>query len=59
MHLDFTIDGLLQNLEIKGGDKAYCQALADAATRATFPPFTDERVFQDMGSSRWNMEGQP
>lgn len=59
MHLDFTVDGLLQNLEIKGGDKAYCQALADAATRATFPPFIDERVFQDMGSARWNMEGQP
>lgn len=59
VHLDFTIDGTLQNFIIKHGDKDYCHALADAAERAKFPPFTDQHVYDVMGSARWNMHGQP
>jgi colicin import membrane protein len=59
VHLDFNIDGTLQNFIIKHGDKDYCDALADAAKRAKFPPFTDQHVYDDMGSARWNMHGQP
>ncbi|WP_426506112.1 cell envelope integrity TolA C-terminal domain-containing protein [Serratia proteamaculans] len=59
VHLDFTIDGTLQNFIIKSGDKDYCDALAEAAKRAKFPAFTDQHVYDDMGSARWNMHGQP
>lgn len=58
-HLDFKMDGTLQNFIIKGGDADYCQALLDASTRAVFPAFSDRHVYDDMGSARWNMEGQP
>jgi len=58
-HLDFKIDGTLDNFIIKGGDKDYCNALKVAAKRARFPAFTDQHVFDVMGSARWNMEGQP
>ena len=59
VHLDFKIDGTLQNFIIKGGDKDYCFALAEAATRARFPAFADQHVYDVMGSARWNMQGQP
>jgi len=59
VHLDFKKDGTLENFIVKGGDKDYCQALAGAAKRARFPAFNDQRVFDEMGSARWNMEGQP
>ncbi|MDH2066326.1 cell envelope integrity TolA C-terminal domain-containing protein [Pantoea sp. GD03673] len=58
-HLDFKIDGTLDKFIVKGGDKDYCRALTDAAKRARFPAFTDQHVFDVMGSARWNMEGQP
>ncbi|WP_282677558.1 cell envelope integrity TolA C-terminal domain-containing protein [Serratia marcescens] len=59
MHIDFTIDGDLQNIIVKDGDAEYCAALVDAAKRAKFPPFANQHVFDVMGSARWNMEGQP
>ncbi|EOC1287891.1 cell envelope integrity TolA C-terminal domain-containing protein [Cronobacter sp. JZ38] len=59
VHLDFEKDGRLVNFIIKDGDQAYCQALKEAAGRATFPPFTHDRVYNDMGSARWDMQGQP
>ena len=58
-HLDFKIDGTLDNFIVKGGDKDYCNALIEAAKHARFPAFTDQHVFDVMGSARWNMEGQP
>ncbi|WP_337025320.1 cell envelope integrity TolA C-terminal domain-containing protein [Pantoea anthophila] len=58
-HLDFRKDGTLEHFIIKGGDKAYCNALREAAKNARFPEFTDQHVFDVMGSARWNMEGQP
>ncbi|WHQ76744.1 cell envelope integrity TolA C-terminal domain-containing protein [Pantoea sp. Lij88] len=58
-HLDFKIDGTLDNFIVKGGDRDYCKALIEAAKRARFPAFTDQHVFDVMGSARWNMEGQP
>jgi membrane protein involved in colicin uptake len=58
-HLDFKKDGTLDNFIVKGGDKDYCQALTEAAKHARFPAFTDQHVFDVMGSARWNMEGQP
>ncbi|QJT80705.1 cell envelope integrity TolA C-terminal domain-containing protein [Kosakonia sp. MUSA4] len=57
MHLDFNYDGKLQNIIIKGGDKAYCDALEVAAKKADFPPFTDQKVYDVMSSARWNMQG--
>lgn len=59
VHLDFKIDGTLQNFIVKGGDENYCHALAEASKRAVFPPFKDQHVFDEMGSSRWNIHGQP
>lgn len=59
VHLDFTIEGILQNFIIKGGDKDYCYALAEAAKKAKFPPFPSQYVYDIMGSSRWDMQGQP
>ncbi|MFS2225115.1 cell envelope integrity TolA C-terminal domain-containing protein [Pantoea sp. B65] len=59
LHLDFKIDGTLQNVIIKSGDKDYCHALAEAAKRAKFPAFTDQHVYDVMGSARWDMHGQP
>lgn len=59
VHLDFKIDGTLQNFIIKSGDKEYCHALAEAAKLAKFPAFTDQHVYDVMGSARWNMHGQP
>ncbi|AMG59085.1 cell envelope integrity TolA C-terminal domain-containing protein [Pantoea vagans] len=59
VHLDFKKDGTLENFIIKRGDKDYCRALTEAAKRARFPAFTDQHVFDVMGSARWNMEGQP
>ncbi|MEG3131136.1 cell envelope integrity TolA C-terminal domain-containing protein [Pantoea cypripedii] len=59
VHLDFNIDGTLQNLIVKGGDENYCHALVEASKRAVFPPFKDPQLFNDMGSSRWIMHGQP
>ncbi|WAT09526.1 cell envelope integrity TolA C-terminal domain-containing protein [Rouxiella badensis] len=59
VHLDFEMGGTLQNFIVKGGDKDYCHALVEASKRAVFPPFKDPKVFNDMGSSRWNMQGQP
>ncbi|HEM8686460.1 TPA: tolA family protein [Citrobacter koseri] len=58
-HLDFKVDGTLQNFIVKGGDKDYCAALQKASERATFPAFTDRRVYFNMSSARWNFEGQP
>lgn len=59
VHLDFNIDGTLQNFIIKGGDEGYCHALAEAAKHAKFPPFKDQHIYDVMGSSRWDMHGQP
>lgn len=59
VHLDFKIDGTLQNFIVKGGDQEYCDALLEASRHAKFPAFTDQHVYDVMGSARWNMEGQP
>lgn len=59
MHLDFNIDGSLRHLIVKDGDKDYCQALEEAAKNAKFPPFTDQHIFDVMGSARWDMHGLP
>lgn len=59
VHIDLKIDGTLQNFIIKGGDKDYCHALAEAAKRAKFPAFTDQHVYDVMGSARWDLHGQP
>ncbi|ROP62777.1 cell division and transport-associated protein TolA [Enterobacter sp. BIGb0383] len=59
VHLDFNIDGVIQHFIIKGGDKDYCDALAQAAKVAKFPAFTDQHVYDVMGSARWDMQGQP
>jgi colicin import membrane protein len=58
-HLDFKIDGTLQNFIIKSGDEGYCHALVEASKRTVFPPFTDQHVYDVMGSSRWDFHGQP
>jgi len=59
VHLDFKMDGTLQNFIIKHGDKDYCRALTEASKRANFPAFTDQHVYDVMGSARWDMHGQP
>ncbi|EOL8876279.1 MULTISPECIES: cell envelope integrity TolA C-terminal domain-containing protein [Enterobacter] len=59
VHLDFNMDGTLQNFIIKSGDKDYCRALAEASRQAKFPSFTNQHVYDDMGSARWEMHGQP
>ncbi len=58
-HLDFNIDGKLQHFIVKGGDKDYCAALVEAAQHAEFPAFTDQHVYDVMGSARWDMQGKP
>lgn len=59
VHLDFNMDGTLQNFIIKSGDKDYCRALAEASRQAKFPSFTNQHVYDDMSSARWEMHGQP
>ncbi|XUV79932.1 cell envelope integrity TolA C-terminal domain-containing protein [Enterobacter sp. TMH.L2] len=59
VHLDFKIDGTLQNFIVKGGDQSYCNALLAASRHAKFPAFTEQHIYDVMGSARWNMEGQP
>lgn len=40
------------------GNKAYCAALREAAKSATFPPFTNDKVYKAFAQSRFDMKGE-
>lgn len=58
LHLDFTRDGKLTNVETREGNKEYCAALKAAATRAIFPPFPNEPIYAAFAGSRFVLTGE-
>ncbi|HFU2857302.1 TPA: cell envelope integrity TolA C-terminal domain-containing protein [Enterobacter cloacae] len=50
VHADFTADGRMDNIEIKGGDAALCQAIKHAIGSAKLPPFQSQAAFNALRS---------
>lgn len=57
LHLAFAQDGTVLHVSTSNGNKAYCDELAAAARKATFPPFNNPDVFRDFQQSGFDMQG--
>lgn len=57
LHLAFAQDGTALHVSTSNGNKAYCDELAAAARKATFPPFNNPDVFRDFQQSGFDMQG--
>ena len=57
MHLEFAQDGTALSVSATDGNKAYCEAIASAARKATFPAFHNPEVYRDFQKSGFDMQG--
>lgn len=58
IHVSFSYDGQLNSIRTSEGNKQYCAALVDAAKRATFAPFTNEKIYDAFSQSRFSIQGE-
>lgn len=58
IHMSFSYNGQLNSITTSEGNKQYCAALVAAAKRATFTPFTNEKIYGAFAQSRFSMQGE-